>query len=217
MKFLDLLFPPYCVACRSDLGEYDQFDAVCDTCFLRVREAGHQFKKLSPIDRVVFYAPYQDPVIRILIHHFKYRGVKGLAAPLAELGCRALEEAGVSRLWSKQKPVITFIPLHPLRERLRGYNQSALLAHEAGEHFSLPVLPLARRVALTPAQAVIDNPKDRRANIKNAFELLVSRAPQKIILVDDVFTSGSTLKEAGRMLRKGGAKTIWAITAAGKS
>lgn len=214
---LNIFFPPYCIACQKDLDSDDQFEAVCDGCFFKIRESSHQFRVVKPLERVIFYGSYADPTLRILIDYFKYRGAKGLAIPLGELACRAAEEAGIERLFYGEKPIITFVPLHPLKERLRGYNQSALLASRIASHFSLPFLPLAGRKFLTPAQASLKSPEERKENIKHVFSLLVRQVPSKIILVDDVWRSGATIISLARLLRRAGAKTIWVSVAAGAS
>jgi competence protein ComFC len=213
---IDFVFPPSCAVCNSIIDKDEQFDTVCHTCFLRVPEKIHVEHKLKPFDRVVFYTSYADPTARMLVDYFKYRGVTSLAAPLAELQARALEELGVERLFYGQKPVFTYIPLHPLKERLRGYNQSGLLASYLGDYFSLPVLPLLRRSWIAPAQASLQDESQRKENIKGAFARITSKVPEKIILIDDVYTSGATLKEAGKLLKRAGAKTLWAVTVAGR-
>lgn len=215
MNFFDLFFPPYCVSCQKDANKNDQFKGICDHCFFSIREAPYQFRAKKPLDRIVWYGLYQDAILRAMIDHFKYKGAKELVSPLGEYMARALEEAGVDRLMHSEKPVVTFIPLNPLRKRWRGYNQSELLALYIGKHFSFPVLELARRAYFTPSQASIKEEKDRKENIKGVFSLLVSRAPKKILLVDDVYTSGATMREAGRLFKRAGTKILWGVTIAG--
>lgn len=218
MNFLlNLFFPPFCAGCQKDITEHNQFKGICDSCFLSIKEAPYQFHAAGPLDRIVWYGLYEDAVLRSMIDYFKYKGAKELISPLGECMARALEEAGIDRLMYKEKPVITFIPLHPLRKRFRGYNQSELLALYIGEHFSLPVIQFIKRVYITPPQARVHEENERQENIKGVFSLLSSRVPEKILLVDDVYTSGATMKEAGRLLKRAGAKTIWGAAAAGAS
>lgn len=213
---IDLLFPPACVVCNNSFTREDQFVSLCDACFLRVRERPYTFRRLRFVDRLVSYGSYRDPLCRDIIHRFKYQGARSLARPLSQLQARALEEAGVERFYHGEKPLFTFIPLHPLKERFRGYNQSRLLAEELGGYFFSPVLPLLKRTGIAPAQASLANHRDRKKNIKGSFANLVSRVPQRVILVDDVSTSGATLEEAAKCLKKAGAKIIWGVTAAGR-
>lgn len=219
-KFTNIVFPPYCVICLRYQTSEDLFSFVCARCFLTIREALPFLKNIKPLDRIVFYGFYNDPLLRALIFHFKYRFVNELAAPLGELLVHALTEGGVETLMRGEKPVVTFIPLSPLRERWRGFNQSSLLAHHIGSYFHLPVLPLLTRPWLTPSQANISKEAVRKKNVKGSFRLSVSKnlpPPLKILLVDDVYTSGATLKEASRVLKTWGVKTIWGITISGKT
>lgn len=217
MKLLDIFFPPFCVGCQKDMPKDTQFKRVCDACFLSIKEAPYQFHAEKPLDRIVWYGLYGDKILRAAIDYFKYKGTKELISPLGECMARALEEAGIDRLTHGEKLVITFISLHPLRKRFRGYNQSELLALYIGNHFSLPVLELIKRAYLTPPQARIKEENDRKENIKGVFSLLSSRVPQKILLVDDVYTSGATMREVARLFKRAGAKTIWGATVAGAS
>ena len=96
-SLIDVLFPPACVTCNYSLTSEDQFASLCDKCFLRVRERPYTFTRLRSIDRLVSYGSYRDPLLRDIIHHFKYQGARSLAKPLSHLQARALEEAGVER------------------------------------------------------------------------------------------------------------------------
>lgn len=214
---MNVFFPPYCVACQNYLERNGNFESICDICFLKIKEASYQFTVARPLDRIIGYGYYTDPLLRILIDRFKYRNVKTLAHPLGELICRALEEAGVEQICYNTLPVITFIPSHPLWERLRGYNHSQLLAFHIAEHFSLPILPLLERSWLNPRQALLKDKEERSANIKGSFKTLTERVPQKLLLIDDVWTSGATMKEASRILRRRGAKIIWGAVIASAS
>jgi ComF family protein len=108
------------------------------------------------------------------------------------------------------------VPLHPARERERGFNQSLLLARRLGRAWNLPVRAdvLARTIA-TPPQAELDA-QARRANVRGAFavrrpELVAAR---HVIVVDDVFTTGSTVTACAQILRRGGARTVGVLTVA---
>ncbi len=216
-KFLTLLFPPHCVICFSCRVHGDLFSFLCARCFLKIRQNKNPLRLLKPFDRVLVYGPYADPTLKALIFQFKFRFVKELSHPLGELLIASLNEGGIETFVSLQKPVVTFVPLAPLRVRWRGFNQSQLLAHAVASYFHLPCLPLLERSWLAPSQAKLKDEVARANNIKGAFSLSApeSRAPQKVLLIDDVLTSGSTLKEAGRVLKKWGVKELWGATVAG--
>jgi ComF family protein len=149
--------------------------------------------------------------MREALHAFKFRGRRALAAPLGDLlgGMGGRLPAGVPAL-------LLPVPLHPRRERERGFNQASLLARRVGRAWRVTVRDdvLVRAVA-TPSQTELDAPA-RRANVRGAFRL---RRPEAItgchvLLVDDILTTGATLSECARCLREGGAVTIGALTVA---
>lgn len=126
---------------------------------------------------------------------------------------------------STGKPVLVPIPLHRSRERQRGYNQARILARGIANKLRLRVLDLLVRKKDTRAQVGLKQ-KDRRENVKGAFSLSphppapLSGAPAggsqypNIFLIDDVLTTGATLSEAARILKRHGAKKVWGITLA---
>ena len=109
--------------------------------------------------------------------------------------------------------VLLPIPLHPARQRERGFNQSVLLAEELARHLGVEVCYALRRARNTPAQVGMANNERRRENVRGAFvvtdpDLVRGKT---VILVDDVSTSGATLASAATALREHGARTVWAM------
>jgi ComF family protein len=106
------------------------------------------------------------------------------------------------------------VPLHPIRLRQRGFNPAALLASALGRERGLPVDPAAlARIRNTPSQTQL--PRSERArNVRGAFRARNPALPERVWLVDDVVTTGSTLQEAARTLRGAGARWIVAVCAA---
>jgi ComF family protein len=150
--------------------------------------------------------------MREAVHAFKFRGRRALAAPLGDL----LVEVTDGRLPAGRPGLLVPVPLHPRRERERGFNQASLLARRIGRAWQVPVHDdaLVRRVA-TPSQTELDAPA-RRANVRNAFRLRRPEliAGRHVLLVDDILTTGATLSECARCLRAGGAATVGALTVA---
>jgi ComF family protein len=156
-------------------------------------------------------ARYGD-VVREALHAFKFGGRRALAAPLGDL----LAEAVQGRLPRGLPDLLVPVPLHPRRERERGFNQSSLLACRLGRAWGRPVRDdILGRVVATPSQTALDAAA-RRANVRGAFrlrrpELIVGR---HVVVVDDILTTGATLSECARTLQEMGATTVGALTVA---
>src|SRR5262249_28642025 len=141
-------------------------------------------------------------VAREAVHALKFGGQRGLARPLGDL----LAELVTADLPVDGVDLVVPVPLHPSRERERGFNQSLLLARRIGRVCKLPVrADLLVRTAATRPQAELA--ADARANVRDAFavrrpELVKGR---RVILVDDIFTTGSTASACARRLREAGA------------
>jgi ComF family protein len=229
-EVVDLLFPPHCVACNrfgewlcaNCLQEIDLIQApTCRRCGLplagTVRLAGslpvcpHCCNLTSELDGVCTFAFHGGP-LRKAILQFKYQGLRDLAGPLGRLlgeGWATLPPKGLD------VDVIVPVPLHPSRIRARGYNQAALLARELGHHLERPVVEeVLIRIKDTIPQVGLDA-QARRDNVHNAFQCLNgSLAGKRVLLLDDVYTTGSTLEAAADTLRREGVSSIWAYTLA---
>jgi len=145
--------------------------------------------------------PYKGPVAKA-IQRLKYRKQNSLVQSLAELLLDDL--GGISVDW------VMAIPLHPRRLREREFNQSLLLANAVARHFRLPLaLDLLQRVRETPPQVGLSK-KERKKNMHRAFGVVRPGEIEgrRILLIDDVFTTGATLREGAKTLKKAGAKDI---------
>ena len=158
-------------------------------------------------DDAYCYGQY-DGTLRALIHLYKYTGVQTLANPLVGYLSSALPR-------DLKIDVITPVPLHWRREWHRGFNQSHLLAKCLSKRLGLPVARLLRRVHATSVQAGLSN-TDRRKNVSKAFRCVrpVNAEGRRILLVDDVMTTGSTGTACALALKKAGAARVTLLTAA---
>jgi ComF family protein len=161
----------------------------------------------SPLEAVLPATVFAHP-IRPAIHDFKYEGTRDLAAPLADWLVAAW------RLHRLSADLIVPVPLHAQRERERGYNQSALLAHRLSAAVGAPVAPaeLVRTVRTRPQVGLTQ--EQRRANIAGAFLCAGRVTDLRIVLVDDVCTTGSTLEACATELTAAGAAAVWGLTVA---
>jgi ComF family protein len=209
---LDLLYPPTCGGCgAAGVGDWC---AACDARLQRLTGA-EQTRTLglpAPWESitlpVVSLAVYASP-LREAIHAFKYDSLRPLAQPLGRL----LYEVGAS--CAPRTDLITPVPLHQRRQRERGYNQSELLAHALGDACGLPVQAKAvQRMRHTHQQALL-GVHERRANVRGAFRATPALVrDRRVLLVDDVFTSGATLSECAAALLDAGAQQVLAVTLA---
>jgi ComF family protein len=151
---------------------------------------------------------YQGPV-RLAIHQLKYRGRKDQAAVLADM---------MVRVWEREQPdpqMALPIPLHRKRHQERGFNQSAWLTREFAQQVGIPVqLDGLARIRATAPQVGLSG-HERQDNVKDAFQANAQIVRGKsVLLIDDVCTTGSTLKSAAAALHGAGAVRIWAYTVA---
>lgn len=204
---LSSLFEPPCAACKAVLS-HPLDGAVCEACWAAVRVAPALHEHLSSDHAVVHAAAIgeYEGSLRDIIHALKYEGRRSIAPPLGAL----MRAAGADLL--RDADVVVPVPLHPRRERSRGFNQADDLARALG----LPVRPLLRRVRYTTSQ--IELPKDeRQRNVHDAFALAdkpEGLSPHVVVLVDDVSTTGATLEACASVLKAAGAKEVRALTAA---
>jgi ComF family protein len=150
-----------------------------------------------------------EGTIRQAIHQFKYRHIKAMAGPLGQLLAEHL------RTYPLTGDVLVPVPLHPKRLRERGYNQADLLVREISGITGMPVvdsLLVRRRDTITQARAA--NAAERRSNVKDAFTCRRELDGQRVLLIDDVCTTGATLDACAAALKAAGAGTVWGLTAA---
>ncbi len=194
---------PYCRICAAT-GAY----GVCHWC----RRFPQGFDSLRSPYR--FMGPVRDA-----IHRLKYKGERASAGPLAGLMASYLESRSpfVSLLSPSPMAVDVLVPtpLHPLRLRSRGYNQSALLAREIGKRLNLPVREdLLVRVTNARPQVDTQSAEERRNNVADNFRCQADATGLSALLIDDVATTGSTLSECALALRQAGASRVHALTLA---
>jgi ComF family protein len=206
---LSSLFEPPCAACARVLS-HPLNGAVCDDCWDALRHRSPLYER-PPGSHAVEWAcavDHYDGRLRDIIHALKYEGRRSIAKPLGGL----MRDRGADLL--RGADAVVPVPLHPRRQRDRGFNQADDLARQLG----LPVAQLLRRARYTTSQ--IELPADaRHANVRDAFSLdrlptPGSRLPAVIVLVDDVSTTGATLEACGRVLKQAGVKEVRALTAA---
>ena len=161
---------------------------------------------------------YENPAVKALIHGLKFKRFTNTLLHIRELISLSLENNRA--VFSREHDFITYIPLHPQRERARGFNQARLIAEVLAGLLELPVHPTLRRIRNTKEQSSIKDHGERYKNVENCFAPFLGTVAIKdmnIILVDDVYTSGTTVLEAQNILKQLGANkiTIFVLAKAG--
>jgi ComF family protein len=230
---LDLILPARCSTCHRYLrGEANP--CICRDCWETVsridgpccphcgkpfastaslsHSPGHLCgdcrERLPKFDRAIS-AGWYEGVLAEAIHLFKYRGKTLLTRPLGELLLPAIKRL-------PEADVLVPVPLHPSRLREREFNQALLLCDYVRAESGLPVIPAAlERIRVTPPQIGLSH-TDRRRNVRRAF---VPKRPERfegrrLILIDDVFTTGATVNECARALKRAGAESVFVLTVA---
>lgn len=164
----------------------------------------------------VFASLVYKGVVKKLIYQFKYRPyLTILQGLLTEFFYEGLIQKEVFYKLLQKEAVFVPIPLHKYKMRKRGYNQSYLLAKGLGQKFSLPILDCLERTRNTTTQVGLSQ-KERAENIEGAFAIKTTEISNlkgytHIFLIDDVVTSGATIKEAAKMLKRSGVENVWGI------
>ena len=151
-------------------------------------------------------------LVRKLVHEFKYGHQRHLRHPLAEWLRETMND---SRLRGRRFDLIVPVPLHPARERERGFNQATLLAELLARQVAVPLCAVLERIRYTTTQTAYDR-AERMENLHDAFRLRKNMNVRelRVLLIDDVLTTGSTLSECARVLKEAGAIAVHAATAA---
>ncbi len=236
-RFYNLLYPQYCLQCNERTDGEALFCAdcakrvcrlsgpvcfVCSAPFVSEAATSHSPShrcgdcRENPPPFLKAITPYlygegengKRGPLATAICKFKYDKQTALAAPLVRLLTDDLMEISADRVLA--------IPLHPTRLRSREFNQSLLLAQKIAKLLSLPYsIDAMARTRETPPQVGLSK-KERAENMKGAFQVVRPKEikDQRILLVDDVYTTGATLKEGARMLMQAGAKEVIAVTVA---
>jgi len=189
----------FCVSCRTPFQNHFPLDeeGVCRLCRTRARG----------FDTAYCFGAYEG-TLRELIHLFKYGRMKPLAKTLAAHMAAALPR-------DRRFDVVVPMPLHWRRQWQRGFNQSELLARVTARRCGIPMVNAVRRTRATAAQAGLSN-AERRENAAGAFRVRKPRAieARRVLLVDDVMTTGATASACAMALKRAGAKSVTLVALA---
>ena len=203
--FFDLLFPPRCALCgrRGVRG-------MCRECEKLLPYAEPAVCTGAGFGRCASAALYEGGIRKGLLR-FKFSGGRSAAIAFGELMARtAAEEYG------GEFDLVTYVPVSDKRLRERGYDQSRLLAEAMAKHWDAEVVTLLRKTRHNDAQSTIKSAAARRVNVLGVYEAAQEERIRgaRILLVDDILTTGATLAECVRVLKEAGAKDVLCLTLA---
>lgn len=207
---LDLIFPPRCVFCQTLMEDGE--GPVCGHCIRALPYTyGSGAEQTCPeISLAVSPLRYEGEV-RESIRRYKFHGRKWYASAYGPLVAQCVEEHLSGRF-----DLISWVPLSEKRRRERGYDQAFLLARAVGHELGMDPVSTLRKARNNPAQSGLTGAEDRRANVQGVYECAHPEAVagQRVLLLDDVLTTGSTLSECARILRGAGAADVVCATLA---
>jgi ComF family protein len=225
-----LFYPPLCAICAVPVGHDEYLCSGCNEKAPRIKppfcatcsepfpgSITESFSCANCAHRVLHFtaavAAYRSRgVVRKLIHDFKYNKQLHLRHVVASWLLETLDDP---RLQGRRFDLVIPVPLHPARKRERGFNQAELLADALSARAKLPARNALERIRYTITQTAFDR-SERMENLHNAFRLRKNADVRgsRVLLIDDVLTTGSTLSECARVLKAGGAISVHAATAA---
>src|SRR3989344_5056150 len=205
---LDILFPKTCLGCGRE-GTY-----ICKDCAIFLSEV--DMIEAGPRSNIMSVWEYEG-LMEKLILKIKYDGCYDI---INELIDKAFEKI---TLGLPQDTMITFVPMWGRKERRRGFNQAELIARAVGEKTGRPVAKLLEKIKDNRSQVGL-SPQERAENVRGAFRVTpddrisdilgMSDIPniRNVLVVDDVYTTGATMGECIKVLKKAGAKNVWGFT-----
>jgi ComF family protein len=197
-NLLSFLLPRRCVFCRKPHQE-----GICDLC------QGKLPWRLPPDQNGVIAPLYYRDMARFALHRYKFRGFSGYAEVFGALMAQALR--GV------EADAVAWIPCGFWRRWTRGYDQSRLLALSVAKRLSLPTEKLLKKTRPAKSQTKMKDDGARRRNVRGVFKSSAPARGKRVLLIDDIYTSGATMNEArGVLLSAGAAKIVLCVAAARK-
>jgi len=226
-KLLNILFPESCPVCKEPSRDHI-IAPICTQCWDRISPYSGPICQIcgkplvseasitcadcivnKPMFKTARSFGLYEGVLREAINLLKYQGIKRLSKPLSKMMFALLGD-------NYSVDAVVPVPLYKKRLRQRGFNQSALFAKHLANYIGVPLfLNCLIKVKDTMPQVEL-NAEERRKNIKNSFAVISREFIQgrNILLVDDVFTTGATVRECSKLLKKAGAQDIYVLTLA---
>ncbi len=215
---LNALFPRFCLSCKRE-GQIFCFgcmenwvarpeSATCPFC----EEKGSnrtcvKCRESNFLDGLVSYLPYGNPIVRGAIGSWKYDGDRSIESTLQQWLMRDSDRLRPNM----EEFVVSPVPVHASRKRMRGFDQASILSNWVAEMYSMPVETLIVRSKKTKPQAQKQHDQREVGSLDGIFEIRpgLVEIPRRVLLCDDVFTSGATMDAAARCLKEAGVEEVW--------
>ena len=201
-RLLNILFPPKCILCRSFLEEGEQ--DICTQCAIFGPDYPNRKKRSQFLDSFAAVWYYEGNVRKSILR-YKFYYARHYAPGYGRFLSRKIEE-----VYPEGFDVLSWVPVSPLRKLTRGYDQAALLAKAVAAELGVTPVPLLKKIRHNRPQSGIAQEAKRRANVLGAYRVINPEnvSGKRILLLDDVLTTGSTAGECARMLKTAGAKEV---------
>jgi len=231
---LDMVFPAHCLGCQT-LTNARPRRYLCNSCERKI-SIRHSFecigcKVVAPggatcrlcvsanaVDQLFIASHYQDPVLAQLLKTYKYQFVSDISNHLIRVLDKYISWVRTKKDFSvfADNPLITAVPLHPYRQRWRGFNQAEILARAIANQYQMNYADVLTRKQIREAQANLENRDERITNLQGVFDCPdpASIQGRTITLVDDICTTGTTLNECAKVLKQNGARKVMALVVA---
>ena len=197
---LNLLFPPKCPFC----GKVQDVPGICPDCEKDLPWIpGAEALREGPGGLRCAGAVWYEETVRDALLRLKFQGASEIAEPLGELLARCAAEQ-----FGGEFDTVTWVPVSRKRLRKRGYDQAELLARSACRHWDVQPVRLLEKTVDNQPQSGIHDAAARRANVLGVYRAVGDAAGKRILLIDDICTSGATLTECIRVLEESGAEQV---------
>lgn len=202
MSLFDLLFPPKCVLCRKVLEHYEE--DICSGCRVDAPVCPQSKAKMHFVDGWCAIWYYEDDV-RESILRYKFGNRRNYAKNYAKLLAQKLKEE-----YPEGFDVLTWVPISRRRKLKRGFDQVEKLAFALAEHLDMQPVQTLRKIRHNRPQSGITGPAHRRANVLGAYKVIRPDVlwGKRVLLLDDVITTGATVGECARVLLTAGARQV---------
>ncbi len=225
---LDLIFPKFCISCGRE-GSHICYDCLsmveileyqfCPVCQKRVIDGKicKNCRTRTNLAGLFAATPYQNKIVKKMINKFKYTPyIKNLSFPLYSLIISHLKQLNNYSFSILDNGILIPVPLHRKRLKIRGFNQTEKIANHFSEFLKIPLIKDVLIKTKESQSQIGLSSEQRKQNIQGVFtcENIEQIKAKKILLIDDVFTTGSTMEECAKTLNQAGAKEVWGIVVA---